>query len=346
MGIARYRLQFKRPFGTAHGVRDGTDAVFIRLKWQGATGYGEATLPPYLERTAEEIERELRRPGIQVLVSTWLKSFPGPFSDPDPGLSPPARAALVMAVHDVLARSRGCSVAELLGVAGTGKKTPAMATIGLGTLEEIPAKLADLPMAQVLKVKLGGAEDAAILRAVMALDARPLFLDANQGWPSVDQAMRVLEATDVQRIVGIEQPFHKDRMAWSKELAERVGVAVYADERMQNAADVERYAGEYGGVNIKLVKCGGTDRAMEMIDRAQRHDLRIMLGCMSESSLGCSAMAQLRSMADLVDLDGPWLLGNDPFQGLAMGEDGLWIDGPEGQGVALALPIEFDPNGA
>lgn len=347
LGIAQYRLRFKRSFGTAHGLRDGTDAVFIRLHWRGVTGYGEATLPPYLDHTSEDVMRELCRPDIQTLANTWLKSFPDPFNDGEPELSPPARAALVMAVHDVLARSRGCSVAELLGVGGTGKNTPAMATIGLGTLEEVPAKLADLPKAQVVKVKLGGAQDVAMLRTIIALDARPLFLDANQGWQSVDQALRVLEATDAQqRIVGIEQPFHKDRMAWSRELAKRASVPVYADESMQNVADVERLAGEFSGVNIKLVKCGGTDRALDMIDRAQRHDLRILLGCMSESSLGCSAMAQLRSKADLVDLDGPWLLGNDPFLGLGMDEQGLSIDGPEGQGVALALPIGFEPIGA
>ncbi len=221
-----------------------------------------------------------------------------------------------------------------------------MATIGIGPVEEIPARLAEMPAAQVLKVKLGGDQDRETLRLIAGLDSRPLFLDANQGWNSVAQAMMVLGEIPRHRILGLEQPFPKDRPELADELARASGLVIYADESMQDERELIRKARNFGGVNIKLMKCGGLDRAMDMIACARAHGLQVMLGCMSESSLGCAAMAQLQGLADLVDLDGPWLLANDPFQGLTMDRDGLHIEGSLGHGVDLVRGLSFGPIGA
>ena len=137
------------------------------------------------------------------------------------------------------------------------------------------------------------------------------------------------------RIVGIEQPFGKENWALHKDLSRSTSVPIFGDESIQGLDDLDRARGVFGGVNIKLIKCGGLDRAAEIIRKGNALGMQIMLGCMSESSLGCGAMAQLAPFADLVDLDGPWLISNDPFKGLVMDGRSLKCLGDAGIGIEL-----------
>ncbi len=332
LSIAPYRLLFKHPFGTAHGLRDGTDSVFVRLDDGGYTGYGEATLPPYLPETQVGVIEEFRalEGGVQ------LRALMEGDEEPNKHLSTPARAALSTAYYDLISRQQNANVSTLLiGKTTTLPETPArvMVTLGHSAIAEIPSKLRELPPSSILKVKLGSDHDRATLEAVLKYDDRPLFLDANQGWHSTREATAAVELVGSARCVGLEQPFAKDRLDLHQELRDRGIGDLFGDESIQDLDDLERAADVFTGVNIKLMKCGGLDRAATMIRRARDLGLAVMLGSMSESSLGCGAMAQLAGWADLLDLDGPWLVANDPFTGLRMNRGNLVLEDPVGVGV-------------
>lgn len=343
---ARYKLMYRQAFGTAHGTRDGTDSVFIRLGSGGLFGYGEATLPPYVTETPDSVLSALRSADIQNYIAIYLEQGRATFADLKWSGSPAARAAFTMALMDLKSRLADTSVAELLGVPERTHRTATSVTLGLGPISDIPLRISELPQSNLIKVKLGGHEDIAILEAVQACDNRSLLLDANQGWNSIYDAQRVLEVVKPGRLIGLEQPFGKYDRELHAELQAQLEVPIYGDESIQGIDDMEKAVGHFQGVNIKLMKCGGLDRALEMIRKAEELGLKVMLGCMSESSLGCAAMAQLQPYAEIADLDGPWLIGNDPFQGLHLEPGGLWADGSSGLGVVPALSLDWTHIGA
>lgn len=344
LSMARYRLRFIHPFGTAHGMRDGTDSVFLKVAEDGFCGYGEATLPPYLEFSQESVYESIR--------FFWLNRVSGAegdalFSGSD-GLPPPARAAMEMCYNDLICNLKGVSYETFYGIQDVGPgPAPCMVTIGHTSLTDIPLKIKELPNSDVLKVKLGSANDLHLVKALLELDDRPMFLDANQGWSTVSQALDVVAEVGVERLAGLEQPFEKTRWDLHAGLREQLTVPVYADESIQGMEDLERAAEVFGGVNLKLMKCGGLATALRMARRAKELGMKVMLGSMSESTLGCAAMASLQAMADLVDLDGPWLIANDPFEGLAMGKGGMVKRGRVGIGVRLRdnHGLDFVPIG-
>jgi L-alanine-DL-glutamate epimerase-like enolase superfamily enzyme len=347
LDYARYRLLFKHPFGTAHGLRDGTDAVFLRLSEAGAVGYGEATLPPYVFETADSAIQAIQSLDIDGYIYRLLNPNVRQVT-PDPlAVAPAARAALSTAIWDLEARSNRCALGDLIGKRdkhrGDGRT---IVTIGHEEAANIPLRIKSLPDSDLLKVKLGGPRDKRTLEVVQACDHRPLLIDANQGWNSVNQAMDILEAVEMGRLAGIEQPFPKDRWDLHRDLKSKVDAPLFGDESIQDMADLDRAPEAFGGVNIKLMKCGGLDVALRMSLRARELGLKVMFGSMSESSLGCSAMAQLQDHADLLDLDGPWLLVNDPFTGLGMGLGKMTMEDRFGCGVGLVAELDWRPIGA
>ena len=223
-----------------------------------------------------------------------------------------------------------------------------MVTLGHSELGDIAKKLIELPKTALLKVKLGSADDENTLRLVKSLDDRPMFLDANQGWGSVDQALKAIDVAGEYRVIGMEQPFAKERWDLHRDLRNVIRIPVYGDESIQDMADLDRSPEAFDGVNLKLMKCGGLDSALAMVQRARDLGLKVLLGSMSESSLGCGAMAHLAGVADLVDLDGPWLIKNDPFEGLGLVGGNLVPKGAVGVGVQPRSGSELDwtPIGA
>lgn len=332
-----YRLRFIHPFTTNHGTRDGTDAIFLRVQHAGSVGYGEVTLPPYLkEKPAEVIaalpaifgampddpQRALER------IDDWAKAA-------GPGL----RAALHMALIDLIGCIRHSSVDQLLDIHGS-KHGVMLVTLGITEPEQMALVLSGLPSAGGLKVKVAGNDLVDYLTCVIHLDNSLLFIDGNQGVSSVEVLEDLVKQIGAGRLLGIEQPFGAGDIERHRQLQARVAVPVYADESVQDLADLEAVGDAFGGVNIKLMKCGGLDRAVKIARRAGEMGMRVMLGSMSESSLGCTAMAALAPMADVVDLDGPWLIANDPFRGIGL-EQGRLVR-PSGPGLGVRLIGELD----
>ncbi len=342
---APFRLLFKHPFGTSHGLRDGTDSVFIRLSDGSHVGYGEVTLPPYLKEKPVDVFERLRT----IAKHTWLDPVQlldqldaiGVFNEGGYG----CRAGLHMAAIDLLGKQRHVSAKQLLGI--KDRKLPiTLVTLGTTKATDIEQKISELPRSGALKVKVSGIEDQLTIARINELDDRRLFLDGNQGLADLEQAIALARAVGVDRLLGFEEPFAPGRPDLCSELAHRTGQVVYADESAQRAADIGSAAAWYGGVNLKLMKCGGLDQAMAGIQEAQQRRMKVMLGSMSESSLGCTAMAQLAGQADLVDLDGPWLLKNDPFKGLGMENGALTLKRGPGLGVTLEADLPFSSIGA
>lgn len=243
-----------------------------------------------------------------------------------------------MAFMDLILRRKGAydSTGGPIGPHAPGK---AIYTLGTSALDELDEKLNEANDAPVLKVKMNGTpDDRKVLRWLTQRSTRPLLLDANQGLTAVEQALGLVEAAGgPDRVVGLEQPFHKDDLDRHADLCRQTTVPVIADESVQGQEDLEARGWAFTGVNVKLMKCGGLDHAERMIAWARERSMLVMLGSMSESSLGCAAMASLGGLADLCDLDGPWLIANDPFRGFGLVNGAYRSLGPTGLGVE---PIE------
>lgn len=345
LSVRPYRLLFKRPFGTAHGVRTGTDSVFLRLDQDGVFGYGEATMPPYvaenqrtvLDRLAGWTGQELSLPSdlhkALDQLGSWVLEAPS------------ARAALSMALIDLAGKLTGQPAWKLLG-APSPEPRPMMMTLGVCDPSEVPSLLAELPAVNVLKVKLNGKEDLTRLRAILQHWKKALFLDVNQGWTTNAQGMEIVDYIQDNEVLGIEQPYHKEDTSTNTWLQSRTKVTVFADETVQGPADLGLRSAGFNGVNIKLQKCGGPDVALAMAKTVNNQGRKTMLGSMSESSLGCTAAAHLAGLAGLLDLDGPWLIQNDPFGGLELHDGWSKLNDQPGFGAKLLRELEFDPIGA
>ena len=250
-----------------------------------------------------------------------------------------------MAYYDLISKRKGVLISELLQVPRRST-AEAMVTLGIGDPAEIESKLGPLPRTEVLKVKMGGPDDLRTIRTITGLDHRRLFLDANQGMRSVDAVLALIDAVGPERLVGIEQPFPVDRDDLQLELMRRASVPVYADESFQGASDLDRVEGLFSGVNLKLMKCGALGATARIAEEARRRGLKVMLGCMSESSLGSGAMSHLGGLAELADLDGPWLIKNDPFTGLDIRGGRYQVVEAQGIGLIPKAELNWSPIGA
>ncbi len=218
-----------------------------------------------------------------------------------------------------------------------------MVTIGVTPVAEVEGVLLELPKSDVLKVKMNGPGSIPMLQRVLQTDRRPVFLDANQGLNSLAEAEELVRAAG-ERLVAIEQPFKLVYTKLQFNFQGKTDTDVYGDESIQGLNDLEQAKEQFKGVNIKLMKCGGLDRAKTMADRATGLGMKVMLGSMSESSLGCTAMAHLAGQADLVDLDGPWLIKNDPFGGMDLRNGKLVMPDRPGIGAVLMAELDFNSN--
>lgn len=324
----RLTLQLRNPFRVAYGTSETRPAFWLRLA--NDEGWGEGTIPPYY--------------GIpdDAMTAVWdaAAQRTDPFPDDPAGITAwvgadgpaPARAALDLALHDRLGRNEGRPLYALLGLPEP-RPLPTSFTLGIDEPEVMARQAAELAAYPVLKLKLGTADDEPRVAAVRR--ARPdatLYIDANAGW-TADAAIDYIARLLPYDIALVEQPVAKDDIAGMGRVQAACAVPVVADESVQTMANIEQLAAAgVQGINLKLMKVGGLGPGLAMLDRARVLGLRIMLGCMVETSLGATAMAHLAGLADWLDLDAPWLVGNDPFDGLRYDEQGR-VHLPERPGI-------------
>jgi len=327
-----FELKFKYPFALAAGVRESTPVVYVELDYEGLTGYGEAALPGYLPETQQSV--------IAFLSRLKFKQFVDPvntdsiidyiFSSAPKNFS--AKAAVEMALHDLAGKilNKPCHSIWELDKANCPETT---FTIGMDVPEIILKKVDEAKDFNLLKVKLGGSTDKQIIETIRSVTDKPICVDANQGWKEKEYALEMIHWLKENGTIFIEQPLDKNNFDDAKWLKEKSPLPVIADEAVQVLDDINKIKDAYHGINIKLMKCGGIREAMKMIKHARKLNMKVLLGCMSESSCGVSAAAQLTPLVDWADLDGPLLITNDIFEGVTYNEGKIMLSDLPGTGA-------------
>jgi L-alanine-DL-glutamate epimerase-like enolase superfamily enzyme len=329
-------LQLRHPFRISHGTSETRIAHWLRLA--GDEGWGEGTIPPYYGVTTE------------TMAAYWdaVAHRTDPFPD-DPANIPafvdvdgpaPARAALDLALHDRLGRLHGQPLYALLDLPAP-RPLPTSFTLAIDEPEAMAEGAATLSGCSVIKLKLGGDDGRDLARVAAVRAARPdvtLYVDANAGW-SPDEAVRLIDRMAAHGVALVEQPVAKADYAGMGRVQKHCDVPVVADESVQTMTDVERLATEgVRGVNLKLMKVGGLGPGLAMLRRARALGMGVMLGCMVETSIGATAMAHLMGLADWLDLDAPWLIANDPFEGLTYDAAGR-VHVPDRPGIGVVRRV-------
>ena len=242
-----------------------------------------------------------------------------------------AKCAIDIALHDLVGKATGATIADLLDL--HGPIPPTDFTLGLDEPAVVAERARRAARFPALKIKCGGPSDLATLEAVRAVYDGPIRVDANTGWRP-DDAVALLPELERLGVELIEQPFPARRLDQLRWLQDRSPLPIVADESAVTIADLDGLVGVVAGVNVKLAKCGGVGPARAMLSRARELGFRTFLGCMEETSVAIAASAAVASLADWVDLDGNLLLADDPFAGLELGEDCRWRPaGTPGLGV-------------
>ena len=299
----------RRVFAIARGSADAFERVIFEVEGVGLTGRGEAAPTDYYGQDAASVREALDNAEIP---DFW--DIEGALTH-NASLPPTALCALDNALHDLAAKRLGVPVHRLLGL---GRPEPVSAyTLGIAERETTVAAAKRLEDYPILKVKVGGWEDVETLRAVGETSEAELWVDANEAF-STEETREVVAELRGLGVGMIEQPVPASAGPEALRAVTEAArpVPVIADESAIAAADVPPLAGCVSGVNVKLAKCGGIRRALEMIHTARAHGMLVMLGCMVETSLAISAAAHLSGLVDFVDLDGAMLLADDPYQGL------------------------------
>jgi len=327
-----YTLQLRHAFTLATSSRTTTPVVLTEIDYERITGFGEASMPPYLGESHESV--------LKFLSGVDLTQFADPFLIEDileyvdklmPG-NYAAKASVDIALHDLIGKLTGQSCYRLFGL--NPADTPLTSfTIGLDTPEVVKQKVEEASPYKVLKVKLGRDNDREMIEVITSMTDKPLCVDVNQGWKDRNYALEMAHWLKEKGIIFLEQPMPKemcDDLAW---LTMNSPIPIIGDEAIQNSGDIVKYRDVYSGINIKLMKCGGLNAARKMFDMARAFGMKTMIGCMTETSCAISAAAQLSPLTDWCDLDGNLLISNDIFDGVKIIEGKVTLSDRPGIGA-------------
>jgi L-alanine-DL-glutamate epimerase-like enolase superfamily enzyme len=314
-----YTLELKHAFTIATSSRTTTPVMMVEVEADGVIGYGEASMPPYLGESQESAAAFLSRVDLGRLQDPFQLEEILPAID---ALAPgncAAKAAVDIALHDWVGKKLAAPLHRVWGL--NPATTPVTSfTIGIDVAEVVRQKTREAEIYKIIKVKLGrGVEsDRMMIETIRQVTDKPITVDANQGWKERGEALRMIEWLAGKGVEFIEQPMPKeqvDDMAW---LHPRSPLPLIADESVQRLSDVLKARGVFHGINIKLMKSTGLREAHKMIVLARALGLKVMLGCMTETSCAISAAAQLSPLVDWADLDGAVLIKIDLFDGAAI----------------------------
>jgi len=327
-----YNLKLAHTFTVSGYSRNTSPVVLIEIEHEGLVGYGEASMPPYLGESQKSV--------FQFLKKVNLTQFKDPFQineilqyiESIDQNNRAAKASIDIALHDLIGKIHEKPLYDIWGI--NPKETPFTSfTIGIDTPEIVKIKTKEAHKYKVLKVKLGTENDKELIESIRSITQVPLYIDANQGWKDKYQALDMIHWLNEKGIELIEQPMPKEKikeMAW---LTEKSPIPTIADEAFQRLADVKKLHGVYSGINIKLMKSTGLHEARKMIVDAKKLNMKVMLGCMTETSCAISAAAQLSPLVDWADLDGNLLITNDVFEGVKIIEGKITLNTLPGIGV-------------
>lgn len=332
LSFAPYELKLRHAFNLARYSRTTTPDVQVQLEYDGVVGYGECSMPPYLGESVESVTKFLN--------SLDLSQFSDPFKVEDiltyvDGVAPNNRAAKAgvdIALHDLLGKIMGQPWYKIWGF--NPEKAPCTSfTIGIDTEDVVRQKVREASPYKILKVKMGLDNDQETVEVIRSMTDVPLCVDANQGWKEKEKALEMCYWLKERGCIFVEQPFDKtwiDETAW---LRERSPLPIIADEAFQRLPDIKKFVGVYDGINIKLMKSTGLREAYKMVVLARALDMKIMLGCMTETSCAVTAASNLAPVVDFCDLDGNLLIANDRFEGMTVENGKVTLHDIPGIGV-------------
>jgi len=310
-----YTLNLKHVFTLSTSSRSTTPVVLTELEFDGIIGYGEASMPPYLGESHETV--------LKFLAKVDLSKFDDPFEMEDilqyvdqiEEGNKAAKASVDIALHDLVGKMMKLPWYKIWGY--DPAKTPSTSfTIGLDTAEVVRQKVKEAEIYNILKVKLGRDTDKMMIETIRQVTNKPISVDINQGWTDRQMALDMAFWLHEKGVVFIEQAMPKERVDDNAWLTERSPIPTIGDEAVQRLSDVTKAHKVYSGINIKLMKCTGMREAQKMVTLARALDMKVMIGCMTETSCAISAAAQLSPMADWADLDGALLISNDVYKGM------------------------------
>lgn len=332
-----YDLQLKHAFSISNFSRKSTPVVLTTLEFDGLTGYGEAALPPYLGESQPSVMAFLGKIDLSGFSDPLQMEEILQYVDSVAENNTAAKASIDIALHDLVGKMIGKPWYQLWGLNVT-KIPDTTFTIGIDTDDVVRQKVKEVEgKFNILKIKLGGKDDKRMVETIRTATNLPLSVDANQGWKDKHQALDMINWLKEKGVVMIEQPMPKydlDTIAW---LTEQSPLPVFADESIQRLRDVERMKGVFSGINIKLMKCTGMREAWKIRNMAQTLGMKVMIGCMTETSCAISAAAQLAPGMDFADLDGALLIQNDAFEGAKLTNGKMIPNGLPGIGIKPLL---------
>lgn len=341
LAIEPLDLKLREPWRIARGTSTLKANVLVRLAADGGggardgdIGLGEAAPNVRYGENAGTVVAALDR------LAPLVRSVPADWSgllDRLSGLEPrhpAARAALDIAIHDLAARRHGIPVHRMIG-ASPGRMPETSYSIGLDIVPEMQRKARAAAGFPILKIKLDGRDDRAVVEGVREVTDRPLVVDVNEAWHDPEHAVGMIRWLAGMGVMLVEQPLPAADLDGARMVRARSVLPIFADEAVLQPADLPALREAYDGINVKVQKSGGLRPALRLIEAARRLGFQIMIGCMIESSLGITAAAHLAPFADRADLDGSLLLADDPFTGAVIDRGTITLPGGPGLGVSV-----------
>lgn len=327
-----YTLELKHVFTLANSSRTTTPVMLTEIQYGDLVGYGEASMPPYLGESHETATTFLSKVNL------------GQFNDPfkleeiidyldtiDTG-NYAAKASVDIALHDLVGKLIGQPWYKIWGY--DAEKTPFTSfTIGIDTPDVVKTKVKEASEYKILKVKLGRDTDKEMIETIRSVTDVPICVDVNQGWKDKHFALDMIHWLKEKGIVFVEQPMDKQKLDDNAWLTQNSPLPTIGDESVQGLKDVIKAHGIYSGINIKLMKCGGMRNGNKMMGLADSLGLKVMIGCMTETSCAISAAAHLSPKALWADLDGALLISNDLYNGTKIVDGKVSISKLPGIGI-------------
>lgn len=328
-----YDLQLKHVFTLANSSRTTTPVMLTRIEYGNITGYGEASMPPYLGESQQTAARFLQTLNLNQFTDPFRMDEILEYVDEAAPGNTAAKAAVDIALHDLAGKIMQQSWYKIWGF--SPENTPYTSfTIGIDQPDVVRQKVKEAAPYKILKVKLGGPNDREMIETIRSVTAKPLCVDVNQGWKNKEEALEMVHWLKEKDVEFVEQPMPKGNIDDNAWLTEHSPLPIIGDEAIQRLTDVQEASGVYSGINIKLMKCTGMREAHKMITLANALGLKVMIGCMTETSCAISAAAQLSPKAEWADLDGNLLISNDPYKGVTVEDGKITLNNEPGIGIS------------
>jgi L-alanine-DL-glutamate epimerase-like enolase superfamily enzyme len=304
----------------------------VEINHDGLTGYGEASLPPYLKEDQTSVLNFLNQVDLSQFTDPLQLDIILDYLNNCCDENYSAKAAVDIALHDLVGKILNVPLFKYLEI-NPEEKIYSSYTIGISEIEDLTLKIREASQFKFFKIKLGTENDREIIKRIRSITSVSLFVDVNQGWIDKYHALDMINWFKEKNIILVEQPLSKENLKDAAWLKERSPLPIIADEAVQRIDDLAKVSEAYSGVNIKLMKTGGISHAHSMIRTAKKMGLKVMIGCMTETSCAVTAASHLSPLADWVDLDGSELISNDLFSGMKIIEGRIEIPNRPGLGV-------------